>query len=81
MTLPEVFGDEQVQHNQMRVVLGEGDRASPVTGSPLRLDHTPAIADTAAPDLGAHTSEVLRNLGASDDEIAELIDDGLAFQG
>lgn len=81
MSLPEVFADEQVQHNDMRVTLGEGSAATPVTGSPLRLDHTPAIAGTPAPGLGADTVDVLRDLGASEEEIAALIAQGLAYQG
>lgn len=81
MTLPEVFDDRQVRHNEMRVVLGDGARAAPVTGSPLRLAGRPAISDRAAPELGADTTEVLRTLGASDDQIAALIEAGLALQG
>jgi crotonobetainyl-CoA:carnitine CoA-transferase CaiB-like acyl-CoA transferase len=81
MTLPEVFDDPQVRHNEMRVVLGDGDAAAPVTGSPLRLGGTPAIAGSAAPGLGVDTNAVLSDLGASEDQIADLIAQGLAFQG
>lgn len=80
LSLPEVFEDPQVQHNEMKVVLGDGDAAAPVTGSPLRLGGTPAIASSAAPALGSDTADVLRNLGASDEEIAALVDAGLAYQ-
>jgi formyl-CoA transferase len=41
-------------------------------GSPLKLSETPADARGRAPLLGEHTSEVLREAGFSDEEIASL---------
>ncbi|MBI3799329.1 MAG: CoA transferase, partial [Deltaproteobacteria bacterium] len=38
-------------------------------------------APTAAPQLGAHTSEVLRDLGYDEETIAALVRDGVAAMG
>jgi crotonobetainyl-CoA:carnitine CoA-transferase CaiB-like acyl-CoA transferase len=72
MTMKEVFDDPQVQHNQMRVDLLTENGPVPVTGSPLHLDGEPAISLVSPPELGAHTHDVLRALGATDEEIVDL---------
>lgn len=60
LTLPEVWADPQVAHNQMVV-----DYDHPVAGrvrgigSPLRIDRQPARAGRPPPPLGADTAEVL----------------------
>jgi crotonobetainyl-CoA:carnitine CoA-transferase CaiB-like acyl-CoA transferase len=60
LTLPEVWSDPQVVHNQM-VVDYDHPVAGPVRGigSPLRIDRSPARAERPPPPLGAHTAEVV----------------------
>jgi formyl-CoA transferase len=49
-------------------------------GSPLRLSGTPVRRDGAGPVLGAHTREVLREVGYGDHEIDLLITGGAAME-
>jgi crotonobetainyl-CoA:carnitine CoA-transferase CaiB-like acyl-CoA transferase len=64
LTLPEVFADPQVQHNEMVVEIDDLV-AEPVrtTGTPLRVDSAPARAVLPPPKLGEHTAEVLAEIG------------------
>lgn len=81
MTMREVFDDPQVQHNQMRVELPTEHGPVPVTGSPIHLDGDPAISLDSPPALGEHTRDILQSLGASSDEITELVDAGVITLG
>ncbi len=81
MTMREVFDDPQVQHNQMRVELPTEHGPVPVTGSPIHLDGEPAISLDSPPALGEHTRDILQSLGASSDEITELVDAGVITLG
>jgi len=48
-----------------------------VTGSPVRMTGEPSLAPTSAPRLGADTDSVLRRLGATDEQMAQLEAGGL----
>jgi crotonobetainyl-CoA:carnitine CoA-transferase CaiB-like acyl-CoA transferase len=57
----EVFDDPQVAFLGLRRTLPHPKRGSvTVVGSAVRLSETPVTISTAAPELGAHTEEVLR---------------------
>ena len=45
-----------------------------VVGTPIRMSETPLTPGATAPELGAHTEEVLRQVGIGDDELAVLRD-------
>jgi crotonobetainyl-CoA:carnitine CoA-transferase CaiB-like acyl-CoA transferase len=75
-TLEQVYQDPQVQARGLRQTLphklaGE----APVSPNPLRFSETPVVTSHAAPVLGEHTEQVLRDiLGLSDPEIKAVID-------
>ncbi len=68
-----VAADPQVLANGY--IVPAHDPASPTSlmvGSPIRLSDTPAVPSTMAPELGAHTEEVLLEIGYSWDDIDRL---------
>jgi crotonobetainyl-CoA:carnitine CoA-transferase CaiB-like acyl-CoA transferase len=55
-----------------------------INGEPLKipailpkLDDTPGATEWAGPELGAHTDEVLKSLGMTEDQIDELKRNGV----
>lgn len=53
-------------------------KAAPMVANPVRLDSTPMLAGMAPPTLGAHTSDILREvLGLSADDVGRLSDAGI----
>ena len=72
-TVPQMFEDAQVQH--LGVVgaapNGQGEHVRMIT-QPVRLERTPAGLVAAAPDIGEHTDELLREAGFAAAEIADL---------
>jgi crotonobetainyl-CoA:carnitine CoA-transferase CaiB-like acyl-CoA transferase len=73
LTLPEVFSDPQVLHNEM-VVEVDHARAGRIRiqGSPIRVDGEPARANASPPVLGEHTLGVLMEMGMSKEQVMAL---------
>lgn len=72
-TIDEMFEDSQVVHsgivqNVTHPVRGEIS----LIGQPVTLSRTPATLDTAAPDAGADTDEVLAGFGLTAEEVTAL---------
>ena len=71
-TYDQVADDPQVWENGYLAEV-DGER---VVGTPIRFSDTPARVGGPAPDLGAHTFDVLTEAGFSPEEIAELLASG-----
>jgi crotonobetainyl-CoA:carnitine CoA-transferase CaiB-like acyl-CoA transferase len=76
-----VFADPQVQHLAMAAPTTDAHgRAIEVLRPPLTFSATPASIRRGVPAAGAHTREVLAELGYSDSEVDELLTTGAAAE-
>ena len=71
--LREAFDDPQANARGMRLVDEFGQEH---IGLPIKFELEPGHADFRVPDAGAHTEEVLRDVGYDDASLAELKRDG-----
>ncbi|HZD24449.1 MAG TPA: CoA transferase [Acidimicrobiia bacterium] len=79
LSITEAFDDPQARHHGM-LVESEHPVAGHIrtTGSPLRLDASPARAELLPPMLGEHTREVMKEMGVDADTIETMIEEGRA---
>ena len=78
MTLPEVFADPQTRDQEMVVgVEHPGHGEVEMLGFPIKFSEAPCRIRRPAPDLGADTDAVLRELGYSPENIAHLREAGI----
>ncbi len=50
-------------------------------GNPIKLSRTPTVPPVAAPTLGQHTREILKEVGFSSMEVTEALEAGVAAEG
>ena len=80
LSIDEAFSDPQALHHEM---LWEYEH--PVaghvrsTGSPLRIDGSPALDHQPPPVLGEHTRQILAEMGVDSATIEKMIEDGRAI--
>lgn len=78
----QVLDHPQTLHREMVV-----ERDHPTMGTvrllglPVKLSDTPGDVHRTPPLLGEHTAEVLREVGVSDDDLANLVESGAANLG
>lgn len=75
--MEEVFADPQVEHLGLAQNADHArDGEVALVRYPVTFSETPARVETAAPIAGAHTREVLEQMGYGEDEISALIESG-----
>lgn len=72
-TLDQTFDDPQVKHLGIAQTV-ESEKLGPVTliGQPIHLSRTPSHLVSATPECGAHTDDILAEIGYNPEEIAAL---------
>jgi crotonobetainyl-CoA:carnitine CoA-transferase CaiB-like acyl-CoA transferase len=69
----EVFADPQVKHLGIAAAVTDSERGDVrVVGQAITLSRTPASVVSSVPEQGEHTQEILREIGCTDNEIAQL---------
>jgi crotonobetainyl-CoA:carnitine CoA-transferase CaiB-like acyl-CoA transferase len=79
-SLDEVFADPQVRHLDLDRVVDDGGRPVHVLRHPVTLTETPASIRRGVAAGGAHTREVLVEIGYENSEIDALLASGAARQ-
>ncbi len=73
LSIKDVFSDPQIAAQEMVIdVEHPGHGVVRMTGFPVKLSETPCVVRLPAPDLGAHTGDVLAEIGIDAAEIARL---------
>ena len=72
-SIDDVVADPQVHANGMMQKLDVGGQAINIVAGPVAFDGEPiAITPRGSPEMGAHTEELLREVGYGDEALADL---------
>ncbi len=73
LSVPEVLEDPQIKAQDMIIEIDHPKQGIVrMVGFPVKLSDTPCVVRHPAPELGAHTGEVLGEIGLARDEIERL---------
>ncbi|MFC3284096.1 CaiB/BaiF CoA transferase family protein [Litchfieldella rifensis] len=76
--LRETFEDPQVQAQQMKIELDQGEFGRvPTTGFPVKMSEAPAAVHHPVPRLGEHTRDILLELGLDEAAVDALHEQGV----
>ncbi len=71
--IKEVFADPQVVHNKIAQSVKHDKLGNiKLVGQPVKLSRTPSKLNSAAPEKGQHTEEILKELGYENENIKQL---------
>lgn len=78
-TLEQVFNHPQIRHREMvKQVANKQGELIDIVASPINLSATPLQYNSASPDLGQHSYQILsKNLNYSEDDISALFNSGI----